>query len=45
MILQIIFENKLVKWSKIVIPQPKPLEKPNIIELNSVSLEHLQASH
>ena len=44
MILQIIFENKLVKWSKIVIPQPKTLEKPNI-ELNSVSLEHLQASH
>ena len=36
--------QKLVKRSKIITQQPKTLEKPNIIDIKSVTIENLKTS-
>ena len=35
----------MVKQSKIITPQPKTIENPNVIDKKSVTLEHPKISH
>ena len=38
-------KNKISKQSKIITDPPKTFENPNIIDINSVTIEHPKISH
>ena len=38
-------KKKLVKRLKIITYQPKPFEKPNIVDIKSIITEHPKTSH